>query len=121
MPSAERRQQVRKLGILEAGGLRRMVMAPLRRRRKLLAGRPTPEFIVSRTPLGIPERRIGFGRFLEADIRARGLRNIGVMEAREFSVGLLDLLQIGIDGHTEFGVVILVLHAFRPMAECLHM
>ncbi|MFM9879568.1 MAG: hypothetical protein ACKVOO_04050, partial [Burkholderiaceae bacterium] len=37
------------------------------------------------------------------------------MKTREFSISFLDLLQVRINGDIQGGVIVLVLHAFRPL------
>jgi hypothetical protein len=69
------------------------------------------EGVVALPLLGIGQHRVGLGDLLEPVGRA--LVDVGVVLARQLAVGRLDGLVVGVPGHAEDLVVVLVFHGFR--------
>src|SRR6185436_11644051 len=91
----ESREQIREIQIVERelfGTVAAVLPRPVGRRAELLTLRPASQFVVCRALLGILERLVRLGDFLEFRFRARFLRNIGMIFLRETAIGLLDLV-----------------------------
>jgi energy-converting hydrogenase Eha subunit C len=86
-------------------------LLPIRWRPKLLSRSIVgAELVVGRALLGILERLIGLGNLLEFLLGAGLLRDVGMIFARETSIGLLDVRVAGAAFQTQATVIVLVLH-----------
>src|SRR5690606_26780858 len=89
-----------------------------RRRVDLVAGpvAARAQLVVGLAPLRVAQRFIGLVDGLELVLRPRLLADVGVVLAREATVGGLDLGLAGAGLDAEHGVVILELHAISTCA-----
>ena len=83
---------------------------PVGWRLELLARAMHAELVVGGALLGIAQRRVGLGDFLELALALRILGDVRMVLAREPAIGLLDVGVAGVARDTEHGVVVGVLH-----------
>src|SRR5262245_9329093 len=98
-----------------------MLPRPIGWRAKLFALRTASQRVVRSALLGVLERLVRLGHFLELVLRARLLGNVRVIFLREPAIGLLDLVGGSTALDPERRVVIRVLHrALRlsVVADC---
>ena len=82
-------------------------------------GVPLADVVVRRAALGVDQRFVGLGYFLEARFGVGFLADIRVELAGQFAVGPLDVILRGDSLHAERGVVVLEFHAV-PSVRCRH-
>src|SRR3990172_1098150 len=84
--------------------------APVRRRLKLLPGLMPPQLVVGGALFRILEGLIGVGDLLKSFLADWILGHVRVILVRQFAVGLLDRIGVGIARYTEDLVVVLLFH-----------
>jgi hypothetical protein len=93
-----------------------VLTCPVRWRPELFALRAAAERIVGRALLGVLQRLVRLGDFLELLFRAGFFRDVGMIFLRKPSIGLADFVGGSAALDTERGVVIRVLH--RTLSFC---
>src|ERR1700722_16559761 len=92
------------------------LLLPLRRRMNFLSHSLRPELVVCRALVGILERLVRLGDFLEFFLRAGLFRDVRMILAREPAIGFFDLLLAGAARQPEDGVIVFVFHTYCRVA-----
>ena len=92
------------------GSAAAMLARPIGRRAEFFALRTASQRVVGRALLGILERLVRLGDFLEPRLRSRLLGNVRMIFLREAPIGLPDLIGGSAALDSERGVVVRVLH-----------
>jgi len=111
--AAQMCEQIGQIDIIGREGRPAVLLLPARRRLEFLPGGVAPELVVGGALLGILERLIRLGDFLEFLLGTGLLGDIGMVFARQPAISLLDIVVAGTAFQTEAGVVVLVFHDAR--------